>query len=321
MCAPTSLPFSRMQTESSRPAAFASCLRRMAAQRPAGPPPTITTSYCMDSRSLIVLSSRRGNTLRLVCPANSLTAASMAREEEPWAGKWNPSALPRRAAHWRGGWKPGVDIAVQEQPRDWLKPAPRHRSDPASRQPQPNVAEPSQETLAALNHGWRAARNCRSRPYRASGSCRTGPKMRRSCCSATDRARGCGCGTADRRRIVGSSPQRMLAAIGIAADSLQRLSLMLPCARHANDRQGPRSLRGNCPQAYPLWRSPSACCCSGDGPALALLGKPLPQARGHVHKVEGVRTVATFHPRHLINRPLDKPLAWKDFLLLMEDEA
>ena len=50
----------------------------------------------------------------------------------------------------------------------------------------------------------------------------------------------------------------------------------------------------------------------GDGPSQALLGKPLSQARGHVHKVEGVRTVATFHPRHLINRPLDKSLAWKD---------
>jgi DNA polymerase len=59
----------------------------------------------------------------------------------------------------------------------------------------------------------------------------------------------------------------------------------------------------------------------GDGPCLALLGKRLVEARGHVHKVEGVRTVATFHPRHLINRPLDKALAWRDLLLLMEDES
>ena len=59
----------------------------------------------------------------------------------------------------------------------------------------------------------------------------------------------------------------------------------------------------------------------GDGPCLALLGKRLVEARGHVHKIEGVRAVATFHPRHLINRPLDKHLAWRDLLLLMEDEA
>ena len=59
----------------------------------------------------------------------------------------------------------------------------------------------------------------------------------------------------------------------------------------------------------------------GDGPAQALIGKPLVQARGHVHKVEGVRAVATFHPRQLIKRPLDKSLAWRDLLLLMEDES
>ena len=54
---------------------------------------------------------------------------------------------------------------------------------------------------------------------------------------------------------------------------------------------------------------------------MALLGKRLPQARGHVHKVEGVRTVATFHPRNLVNQPSNKSLAWKDLLLLMEDES
>jgi DNA polymerase len=59
----------------------------------------------------------------------------------------------------------------------------------------------------------------------------------------------------------------------------------------------------------------------GDGPSLALLGKRVVEARGHVHKVEGVRTIVTFHPRHLVNRPLDKSLAWKDLLLLMEDES
>jgi DNA polymerase len=59
----------------------------------------------------------------------------------------------------------------------------------------------------------------------------------------------------------------------------------------------------------------------GDGPCLGLLGKRLIEARGHVHKIEGVRTVATFHPRHLVNRPLDKGLAWRDLLLLMEDEV
>jgi DNA polymerase len=34
-----------------------------------------------------------------------------------------------------------------------------------------------------------------------------------------------------------------------------------------------------------------------------------------------MRTIVTFHPRALINRPSNKSLAWKDLLLLMEDES
>jgi DNA polymerase len=58
----------------------------------------------------------------------------------------------------------------------------------------------------------------------------------------------------------------------------------------------------------------------GDGPCRALLGKSLVEARGHIHKVEGVRTVATFHPRQLIQSSARKADAWRDLLLLMEDE-
>ena len=57
-----------------------------------------------------------------------------------------------------------------------------------------------------------------------------------------------------------------------------------------------------------------------DAVARALLGEKLPQARGRVHKVEGVRTIATFHPRWLLQRPGDKAHAWRDLLLLMEED-
>ena len=46
----------------------------------------------------------------------------------------------------------GVDIAVQEEPRNWLKPA-SPRTQPKTADPplaEPNVAPPSHETLAAL---------------------------------------------------------------------------------------------------------------------------------------------------------------------------
>ncbi len=49
MCAPISAPFSIRQT-----LMFASsCFSRIAAARPAGPPPTMTTSNSMDSRCML----------------------------------------------------------------------------------------------------------------------------------------------------------------------------------------------------------------------------------------------------------------------------
>ncbi len=55
MCAPTSEPFSSTATETSVPAASASCFSLIAAESPAGPPPTMTTSYSMASRSMASL--------------------------------------------------------------------------------------------------------------------------------------------------------------------------------------------------------------------------------------------------------------------------
>ena len=43
--------FSRTQTETSFPSAFANCLTLIAEDRPEGPPPIIRTSYSMTSRS------------------------------------------------------------------------------------------------------------------------------------------------------------------------------------------------------------------------------------------------------------------------------
>ena len=50
MCAPGSEPFSSTTTDTSLPAAAASCFSRIAVDSPAGPAPTITTSYSIASR-------------------------------------------------------------------------------------------------------------------------------------------------------------------------------------------------------------------------------------------------------------------------------
>src|SRR6184192_3836665 len=52
----------------------------------------------------------------------------------------------------------GVDVAVQEAPRDWLRPAPARPQLAASPEPpvQSNLVQPSQETLAELQ-SWLAS--------------------------------------------------------------------------------------------------------------------------------------------------------------------
>jgi uracil-DNA glycosylase family 4 len=112
--------------------------------------------------------------------------------------------------------------------------------------------------------------------------------------------------------------QRMLAAIGLQDSAY---SANLACFHSAAARLSPAELE-RCAAAalnHVALAKPKRLLLLGDAPCRAVLGKPLLQARGHVHKVEGVRTVATFHPRQLLKRPSDKSLAWKDLLLLVEE--
>ena len=115
--------------------------------------------------------------------------------------------------------------------------------------------------------------------------------------------------------------KRMLAAIGMSADDAYSASLSCFHAPGARMSAAEREACAVIARKHIGWCSRRACSCSATVRASALLGKRLPQARGHAHKVEGVRTVATFHPRQLIQNTTNKSYAWKDLLLLMEDEA
>jgi DNA polymerase len=114
---------------------------------------------------------------------------------------------------------------------------------------------------------------------------------------------------------------RMLAAIGMRP--AQAYLASLSCFHTPGARMSPqdREACAKIAREHVGFAKPKRLLLLGEGPSQALLGKPLPTARGHVHKVEGVRTVATFHPRQLVNQPSNKSLAWKDLLLLMEDES
>ena len=214
----------------------------------------------------------------------------------------------------------GVDIAVQEQPRNWLKPAPLAPPPAQSPVVEP-PPEPVPETLAQLREWLSSSMQV---PMARPGARRVLPHggeqaavmLLAEAPSAEDLAAG--------QPIGGDAwllTTRMLKAIGLTPEQAYSASMSCVHAPGARLDESARRACGEIARRHVRLAQPERLLLLGDGPSLALLGKRLVEARGHIHKVEGVRTVATFHPRHLINRPLDKSLAWKDLLLLMEDES
>jgi DNA polymerase len=219
----------------------------------------------------------------------------------------------------------GVDCAIQEEPRNWLKPSPRSGTVPAQGlslpEQTPNLSRPSHETLAELQE-WLASSaqlplaSTTARRILPRGPEHAAVMLLSDAPSLEDYAAG--------QPIGGDAwelAKRMLAAIGIDTDDAYCASLTpihAPGARlNPRDREDYAEIARN----HVRLAKPKRLLLLGDGPSQALLGKPVAQARGHAHKIEGVRAVATFHPRHLIKRALDKRLAWQDLLLLMEDES
>jgi uracil-DNA glycosylase len=222
-------------------------------------------------------------------------------------------------AWWR---EAGVDIAVQEEVRDWLTPAPpRQPAPPTDPVAVSNITEPSAETLAGLQQ-WLASSaqlplaSATARRILPHGPEDAAVMLLSDSPALEDFTAG--------RPIGGDAwvlAQRMLGAIGLQAEQAYSASLSCFHAPGARMTEQDRAACAEIARQHIRLARPERLLLFGDGPCLAMLGKRLVEARGHVHKVEGVRAVATFHPRHLINRPLDKALAWKDLLLLMEDQS
>jgi DNA polymerase len=215
----------------------------------------------------------------------------------------------------------GVDVIVQEQPRDWLAPPAQRKPAPAEAAPVANVAQPSHDTLAGLQQ-WLAS--SAQLPVASASAKRIlphGPEdaaimLLADAPALEDFTAG--------QPIGGDAwelTKRMLAAIKIPVDGAYSASLS--CVHAPGTRMSPaeREACAEIARNHIKLARPKRLLLLGDGPAQALLGKPIAQARGHLHKIEGVRTVATFHPRALIQNPARKADAWKDLLLLMEDEA
>ena len=221
------------------------------------------------------------------------------------------------------GWwiEAGVDVAIQETPRAWL--------GASAAQPlvEPHVgpaAEPSQELPANLGEfrSWLGASP--SLPMAKANSRRVLPMGAESAEIMLLADMPTPEDVAGDQPIAGQAwelTERMLAAIGFTSE--QAYLANLSCFHNPGTRLSGAELDAcaEIARRHIALAKPKRLLLFGDATSRALLGKPLTTARGHVHKIEGVRAVATFHPRFLLDRPSNKALAWRDLLLLMEEEV
>jgi len=210
----------------------------------------------------------------------------------------------------------GVDCIIDEEPRNWLRPAAPAavlRAEPAPDAP----ANP--ETLAALTEHLMTA------DFVSLGGQRLGP--------AGDAASGLMLiadmpdpGDAEAGEIfsgeTGRLFDRMLAAIGRDRASIYLATIapsrpagrIDPATAAALTALALRHIRLAQPRLLLLIGQP-ACA--------MLLGESLAAARGRVHRLDhdgaSIAAVATFSPRYLLKQSAAKAEAWKDLRLMLEE--
>ncbi len=220
----------------------------------------------------------------------------------------------------------GVDVLVDEAPRDWLrvksKAPPPLPGTPAPAMPTPAPADALPDQLE-LFRGF--LRDNHALPYAS-------PSARRVC-PAGDPASGlmimsdmpaaedCGTGTL-LSGDVGRLFDRMLAAIGRDRSSVYLASMS--CFRSPDGRFTTGTAKDCARLAlhHIGLAAPRALLLFGDACSKALVGLPMAQARGRWHEIAThagpIKTIVTLPPSYLLAQPSAKALAWADLQMLME---
>ncbi|HWJ59353.1 MAG TPA: uracil-DNA glycosylase [Sphingomicrobium sp.] len=214
----------------------------------------------------------------------------------------------------------GVDCVLQDEPRNWLAP-PKQKTRAPAKPDAPNIRAPEPQTLEALKTWLATGADVPLAGANARRALPHGPEDAEIMLLCETPGADADAGDKPITGDAWALTVRMLAAIGIRPE--QSYSASLTCFHVPGRRMttAERELCAEIARRHIRLARPKNLLLFGDGPCVALLGKSLPEARGTAHKVEGVRAVATFHPRQLIQRPTDKALAWRDLLLLMEDQS
>lgn len=210
----------------------------------------------------------------------------------------------------------GADVAVRDDAPPWLEVQELTRGKPVSAPPKVRAARlpQSSDDVAAFLEMRSAAMKARHVP--ALGPVGAAMMILGDRPDKAD--------AADGKPFGGEAGQlfdRMLQALDLDREDCARA--LLEPAHRPGEKIAPESLEELATLAKLQVQAlkPKCLLLFGDAPSRALLGEPLAKARGRLHQVEGVRTVATFHPRWLLNRPQDKAMAWADLLLLTAVDA
>lgn len=217
----------------------------------------------------------------------------------------------------------GVDVLIDEAPRDWLRP--KQKSAQQVQAPTAATAAPAQELPDRLNlfQAWlrdsddlsfaspSAPRVC------PSGDPASGLMMITDMPAAEDCASG-----ALLSGEVGRLFDRMLAAIGRDRSSIYLASLS--CFRSPDGRfTDPTATQCSTLARHHIGLvAPKAVLIMGDAASKALLGLPTMKARGRWHQISThagqIQAVASFPPSYLLDQPAAKAAAWADLQLLMQ---
>lgn len=218
----------------------------------------------------------------------------------------------------------GVDLLVDEAPRDWLRQQAKAPAQPEAAPVGPPEASEALPGQLDLFQAWLASSD------RIPLAAPSVPRV----CPAGDPASGlmiladmptgedCTAGTLLSGEA-GRLFERMLAAIGRDRNSIYLAALS--CIRSPSGQLNSDSAKScaNLARHHIGLACPKAVLLFGDATAKALLGLPVAQARGRWHEIAThagpIRALATISPRALLEAPRQKALAWADLQMLIEE--
>ncbi len=219
----------------------------------------------------------------------------------------------------------GVDTLVDDLPRDWLAPLPLPTPIMASSPAGQTAVPASAPTTAEMPHilaeflNWRTGAAVPEAAWSGVSFAATGPEN-------ADLMVLVDCPERDDGETLLSGPagrlfDRMLAAIGLTRDQIHLASV---CAKRPTAGRVQREVEAQLAaiaQHHVGLIAPKRLLVLGNAASRAILATELPDARGRLHefnhKTGKSGTVASFHPRFLLEKPAAKAEAWRDLQMLM----